>query len=114
MGTYTVSDDALTSAQAEAYFSRADHRALMGLRATVEILGIPVPDYAVRRKPGRTPAKDVMRAYRADNPAARSHTLAPRKPNAPRAHLAAEPTGACSSPPSAAAVPSLFDQAFTG
>jgi hypothetical protein len=113
MATYTVSDDALTSAQAEAYFSRADHRALMGLRATVEILGIPVPDYAVRRKPGRTPAKDVMRAYRADNPAPRSHTLAPRKPNADPATIAARkaPVG---TNPVIAGVPNLFDQAFTG
>jgi hypothetical protein len=114
MATYTVSDDALTSAQAEAYFSRADHRALMGLRATVEILGIPVPDYAVRRKPGRTPAKDVMKAYRADNPAPRSHTLAPRKPNADPAQIAARKAPVGTNPVSATGVPNLFDQAFAG
>ena len=82
MTIYTVTDDVLNSDQAAAYFMRADHRAMMGLRATLEILGIPVPTYAVRRKPGRTPAKDVMDAFQSDNPAPRPMTLAPRKSNA--------------------------------
>jgi hypothetical protein len=69
--TYTVTDDIIKGEAAEAYFLKTDARALMGLRATLEILGIPCPDYAVRRKPGRTPAGDVLIAYHADYPAPR-------------------------------------------
>ena len=81
MATFTVTDTILNSEAAQGYFARADKRAMMGLRATCEILGIPVPEYARRQKPGRTPAGDVMRAFAADNPPPRRTALAPRKPN---------------------------------
>ena len=99
MATYTVTDDVLNSEQAQGYFARAHPRALMGLRATLEILGIPVPTYAIRRKPGRTPAKDVMDAIRADMPTQFSTALAPRKPNAS---------------PAQAPAASLYNETFTG
>ncbi|MBL0114279.1 MAG: hypothetical protein IPP45_01915 [Sphingomonadales bacterium] len=102
MAIYTVTDDVLNSEQAQGYFERAHPRALMGLRATLEILGIPVPTYAIRRKPGRTPAKDVMDAIRADMPAQFSTALAPRKPNASPDRVAA------------ATVPNLYNETFTG
>lgn len=89
MAIYTVTDDVLNSDKAEEYFTRADHRIMTGLRATLEILGIPVPTYAIRRKPGRTPAKDVAAAYAADCPAPRNMTLPERKPNASPAAIQA-------------------------
>lgn len=66
MATHTVRDDVIHSEHAAAYFQRADRRVTIGLRATLEMLGLPVPDYAIRRKPGRTPAKDVAASYAAD------------------------------------------------
>ena len=78
----TIDYEVIHSPEAEAYFNRADRRVTIGLRAALELLGIPVPQYAVRRKPGRTPARDVLAAYAVDHPAPRSTVLAPRKPNA--------------------------------
>jgi hypothetical protein len=66
MGLHTIRDDVLFSDHAAAYFARADRRVTIGLRAALEMLGLPVPDYAIRRKPGRTPAKDVASAFAAD------------------------------------------------
>lgn len=116
MAIYTVTDDVLNSEQAQGYFERADHRAMMGLRAALEILGIPVPTYAIRRKPGRTPAKDVMDAFRADSPAPLNTTLAPRKPNASPAQVAAAQAdnSARLARMTAAAVPTLYDETFAG
>jgi hypothetical protein len=55
---------------------------MIGLRAALEMLRLPVPDYAQRRKPGPTPAKSVLAAFAADNPQPRSFELPKRKPNA--------------------------------
>ena len=66
MASHTVTDDLINSERAAAYFQRADRRVMIGFRATLEMLGLPVPDYANRRKPGRTPAKDVAAAFAAD------------------------------------------------
>lgn len=89
MATYEIDDEILNSDAAAGYFERADKRALMGLRATCEILGLPLPDYALRRKPGRTPAGDVRNAYAVDHPVPRPMTLAPRKEDASPEHRAA-------------------------
>ncbi|AYJ87287.1 hypothetical protein D3Y57_16785 [Sphingomonas paeninsulae] len=89
MAIYEIDDEVLNSEAAAGYFERADKRALMGLRATCEILGLPLPDYALRRKPGRTPAGDVMRAYAVDHPVPRPLTLAPRKEDAIPERIAA-------------------------
>lgn len=89
MATFTVTDDIINSYQAERYFMRADRRVMIGLRAALEMLGVPVPDYALRRKPGQTPAKVVLAAFRADHPEPPSTTLAPRKANAPKDVVAA-------------------------
>ncbi len=78
----TIDLGALHSAHAERYFTRADRRVMIGLRATLELLGLPVPDYARRKFPQASPATQVMRAYRADYPEPRRMELAPRKPNA--------------------------------
>jgi len=67
VATITVDDTILNSPQAEDYFVNADRRVMIGLRATLEILGIPRPVYAERRKPGRTPARDVAAAFAADH-----------------------------------------------
>lgn len=83
MATFTVTDDIINSEQAEAYFIRADRRVMIGLRAALELLGLPTPEYARRRKTGPTPAKAAMAAYHADNPQRRPMVLAARRPNAP-------------------------------
>ena len=82
MATYTVADDVLCSEQAASYFQRADRRVLIGLRACLELLNIPVPEYAKRKPPGRPPSQAVAVAYQADHGRPLNYTLAPRKPNA--------------------------------
>ena len=116
MTIYTVTDDVLNSEQAQGYFERAHPRALMGLRATLEILGIPVPTYAIRRKPGRTPAKDVMDAIRADMPVPLSTALAPRNANASPDQVtqAQADNTARLTRLTAATVPTLYDETFAG
>lgn len=69
MAVLTVNDEILTSPAAAEYFSRADYRIMIGVRAVLEMLSIPTPDYAKRKPPGRPPARAVNAAYRADNPA---------------------------------------------
>jgi hypothetical protein len=82
MYTDTVTPDVLNSPQAAEYFTRADRRVMIGLRACLEMLGLPVPDYAKRRMPGATPAKAMLAAYHADNPQPRPIVIAGRKANA--------------------------------
>jgi hypothetical protein len=68
MAVHTVSDEIINSPAAKDYFSSADKRIMIGLRAALEMLSIPVPQYAVRRPPGRPPSRAVASAYRADHP----------------------------------------------
>ena len=82
MPILTVDTDLLNSPQAATYFTRADRRVMIGLRATLEMLQLPVPAYGLRRPTGQTPAKLALAAYNADHPTVRSTVLAPRKPNA--------------------------------
>lgn len=82
MTNYTVDADVLYSARAEDYFTNADRRVMIGLRAGLELLGLPLPDYAIRRKPGWTPALEVQRAFRTDYPEQRRATVLPRRANA--------------------------------
>lgn len=58
----------INCASAQIYFAQADRRVLIGLRATLELLGIPVPEYAVRKPAGRPPARAVAAAFNADHP----------------------------------------------
>jgi hypothetical protein len=67
MAEFTVSDDIISSSAAAEYFARADKRVLIGVRATLEMLEIPVPQYAVRRPPGRPPSRAVADAFAADH-----------------------------------------------
>jgi hypothetical protein len=89
LATFTITDDVLNSASSAEYFETADRRTLIGLRYTLEILGIPLPQYALRRPPGRTPARDVMRAFATDYPLLSPTTLAPRKEDATPDRIAA-------------------------
>lgn len=68
MAARTVNDDILTSPAAIDYFARADRRVLIGLRAALEMLGLPVPEYAERKPMGRPPGKAINQAYRAEHP----------------------------------------------
>ncbi len=73
MTIITVDDAALTSPEAEAYFIKADRRVLIGLRAALEMLGVPLPGYARRQEAGRpSSTKLIARQYAADNPADRA------------------------------------------
>ena len=68
MADFTVNDDIINSPTAKEYFGRADKRVMIGLRAALEMLSIPVPTYAVRKPPGRPPSRAVVDAFHADNP----------------------------------------------
>ena len=68
MATYTVTDELISSPQAAVHFSTSDRRILIGMRATLEVLGIPVPEYAKRKPTGRPPSRVIAAAYAADNP----------------------------------------------
>ena len=68
MTTYTVTDDKLCSDAAAKRYANADRRILIGVRDTLEILGIPVPDYAKRKTEARTRSCKITAAYAADNP----------------------------------------------
>ena len=66
--------DKLHSPEATDYFARADRRVLVGVRFTLELLGIPLPECLDRKPSGRPPvqrifaSKAVLAAYRTDNP----------------------------------------------
>ena len=53
---------------AEAYFTKADPRIMCGCRATLETLGIPLPDWAKRKPTGPKPGRAIAAAFRADHP----------------------------------------------
>ena len=53
---------------AEAYFTKSDPRIRCGCRATLEALGIPLPDWAKRKPTGPKPGRAIAAAFRADNP----------------------------------------------
>lgn len=77
----TIDDGVLNSPEAEAYFTtKADRRVLIGFRAALEMLAIPLPEYARRKETGRpTTTKLIARQYAEDNPQPRTgHTLSPR------------------------------------
>src|SRR6476661_6623502 len=64
-----VDTSVLSTDYAETYFTeRADRRIMSGLRATLEMLGIALPDWAERRPTGRKPGRSIAAAFRADNP----------------------------------------------
>ena len=64
----TIDTGVFHTPDAADYFTRADHRILCGCRATLEMLGIPLPDWAQRKPTGPKPGKAILAAYRADNP----------------------------------------------
>lgn len=83
MTTITLNVEALYSPEAEQYFTRSDRRIMTGLRATLTVLGLPFPDYALRRTPGPNPAAAALAAFHADNPHKRpAFAVLPRKANA--------------------------------
>ncbi len=83
MPTHTVSDDILLSSQAEEYFNRADRRTRAGLRTALELLGLPLPDYAKRRLPGPRAGQGVLAAYHAEHGKPRTYELPARRPPLP-------------------------------
>jgi hypothetical protein len=81
MANTAVDTTVINSTAAEAYFLACDYRIRIGARAVMEMLGMAMPDYLMRRKPGRTPALDVATAFAADHAKARVYAVAPRKPS---------------------------------
>ena len=67
MATYTVTDDKISSPQAAAHLGY-DARVMTGVRNTLEILGIPLPEWVKRKPPGRPPSRTILQALAADNP----------------------------------------------
>lgn len=67
MAIYTVTDDKISSPAAAAHLSY-DRRVMIGVRNTLEILGIPLPEWVKRKPPGRPPSRAILRALGADNP----------------------------------------------
>lgn len=64
----TIDTNVLDTTEASDYFTKADHRILCGCRATLEMLGIPLPEWAQRKPSGPKPGQTIMAAYRAENP----------------------------------------------
>jgi hypothetical protein len=64
----TIDTGVFDTPQAEEYFTKADHRILCGCRAALEMLGIPLPEWAQRKPTGPKPGHRIVAAYRADNP----------------------------------------------
>lgn len=67
MGTHLVTTDLLHSTPAAAYFTGADRRIMIGLRAALEMLDLPLPAYALRAPTGPNAAKAARAAYDADH-----------------------------------------------
>lgn len=64
-----VDTSVLGTEYAETYFTeRADRRIMIGLRATLEMLSIPLPEWAERKPTGRKPGRAIAAAFRSDNP----------------------------------------------
>jgi hypothetical protein len=66
MADIAVNTDILNSQHAKEYYARADRRIMVGLRVALEMLGIPVPEYARRKPVGRPPSKALATAFNAD------------------------------------------------
>lgn len=65
------------------YFSGNSHR-IAAFRALLDLLAIPLPDWAKRDLSGRGAAsRNLMAAFKADNPKTASYILPPRKDDAP-------------------------------
>jgi hypothetical protein len=68
VATYTVTDDLIRSDKAAQYLGNADRRIRIGFRLALELLGLPVPESAVRKPTGRPPSRMIAAACDADNP----------------------------------------------
>jgi hypothetical protein len=67
MTAYSVNDDVFKTQTAHEYFGRADARFMCGVRAALELLGVPLPDYAKRKPAGRPPgSKSLVKALNVD------------------------------------------------
>ena len=85
---------------------------MIGLRATLEMLSVPVPEYALRRKTGPSPAKAALAAFNADNRVPRTTVHRERKPNASPERIAA--LKAADAQRLSSATDKLFDSVFDG
>lgn len=65
-----INTQVLNSEHLAAYIDKSDHRIRVGFRVALEALGIPLPDYAVRKPTGPKPGQRIAAAFAAD---ARDH-----------------------------------------
>ena len=67
MNIIPVDPDRLTHPGVAAYFTRNPHR-MAAVRAMLDLLSIPFPNWAERDISGPGAARNMLAAYRADNP----------------------------------------------
>ena len=60
----TIDDAVLHSPEVTAYLKGTERRIILGFRAALELLNLPVPNAADRKPVGRPPAADAMRLLR--------------------------------------------------
>lgn len=62
MNAQSINFSAITFPATQDWFERAHPRTQAGYRLTLELLGIPLPAYAIRKPAGRpNPAKRILR-----------------------------------------------------
>lgn len=66
----TVDPGPLHTAAMTTYLTTADRRIVIGFRAALEALKVPVPAAALRRPSGRPTIINLVQAFNADNPVA--------------------------------------------
>lgn len=66
----TVDPGPLHTAAMTTYLATADRRIVIGFRAALEALKVPVPAAALRRPSGRPTIINLVQAFNADNPVA--------------------------------------------
>jgi hypothetical protein len=63
----TIDTAVLHSTQTAIYLANADRRIVVGFRAALEMLGLPVPEAALRRPSGRNGIAAIMKDYTDNN-----------------------------------------------
>lgn len=68
MALREIDDSILLSDEAARNIEGRDRRWIAGFRAALELIGMPLPPYALRKQAGRSPLSATLRAFHADNP----------------------------------------------
>ncbi|WP_070158125.1 hypothetical protein [Sphingobium phenoxybenzoativorans] len=85
MALIELDDSALLSDRAARNIEGRDRRWIAGFRAALELLGVPLPAYALRKQAGRSPlSAEILRGFHADNPDAALIDNAPKPYSGPK------------------------------